>query len=263
MYCKNCDRLLDDGVKKCHHCNNDPKHKHKSAASPPPPPPPPYPGFGVPAASQSTNKTAIGVIAAVLGILGFTSIVIPLLLGVFSFRTFNYTWNDNWAWEDNWEWEAEHWDLWDDWDYFHWETATNPWGWWDPGEAPDDRDLFIANSEHVIAWELVNSPQDLHSRRVSVRASIDSVEYLEAGQSIYGTLYTHPVYVLHVQDRSGPMIITIAPWQRNASFLNYMPLESGVELRFYGVFWGLVDADGEPTPLLDVQHWDRTMSNAP
>jgi len=69
MYCKNCDKLLDDGVNRCHYCGTNPNHLPKQKL--------PYPeNFPSPAPRKKRRGclTAVGIVFAIM--------IISIVLGV-------------------------------------------------------------------------------------------------------------------------------------------------------------------------------------
>ena len=235
MHCTSCNRFLGDKVKICDYCGA--KQRRRPAATPPRdvlPAAPPYapyeqprmPPLLPPQASPVKNaRLAAGIICLFL-----VMTVLPLLIVFVSERAddranqqFTLPRAQEPTTRDSWE--------------FNWGLEDPP-------------GFTITTSR-----QLLDNPENFFFRRVSVHATVSGYTRHEADAQVYGTFYSHAVYVLYAEDETGPLLLVIEEDRANLDN-DDDDWQSGT-LRFSGHFWDLRDVNGERMPMIEVVDWER------
>jgi len=217
-YCKNCDKLLDEGVKDCHYCGKSAQRKGVSTNTT-------APAENTPVFSSSPrppsrpNRSRNGVIAFVVLFLALAAILPAIVFSVLS------TSQQRQGWE--FVWDAPEWNF---------EEHTWPWG--------EDW------AQETSVWRLLALPEDYLGQDVIITVTIDAIRQVDANEdTIYGMqFHDAPVTVLYAQDWSGdPLLIAIS--EPNTWRIGQMT-------QFHGIFLGPVEVYGTPWPIIEAYSWN-------
>ena len=122
----------------------------------------------------------------------------------------------HWEWEDDWvAWEYDS----------HWAYTS------------------------VVTWFLLDAPELYFRQSIALTLTIDEALVLDANESVYGTVFVHPVTLFYAHDEMGAALVVV-PWDTSDEI---MP---GDTLRFNAVFMRLADVQGEQRPLIQAHAWE-------
>jgi len=226
MYCKNCDRLIDDGVKVCDYCGHNPKRKKsaalaslsteiKQALDTNPKQPKPQ-ATKPPETKDPSKKIGCGLAVVLL----VTALVAAIIVFSVSSNQFGQS-------------EVQTWEYWE-------ETQTIPW-----------------DESYKDAWihHLIENYEQLLLQRVQLPAMVEGIEHYDADVNVYGTFYSYPVFAYWVNDGTGLAVIVIEAERIEQAAHSWRYIELGDFFSFYGVFYGVQEIDGVLIPLIDAEHW--------